>query len=333
MPSTSTRFITMDQADFTSRFGGGDFAGRVCSYTPQVDTRRAHAALPRETPARAGGRHGVGHMTANFTRWTVDDAQIFSMGIVRGMERSAPGAAEQEVDVPTPGDFARFADFFGKAWKAFFIMADSMIYDFGRLAPLDFAFIDGGHDLDHALNDSRKAYDALTPGGWLVWHDFNSPVPWVKVREAIEQLGFGEPVVHVEGTQVAFLRKRAPLPSPRMEVPQPGTVRVAWEGDPEGLHSLGLVNRALRRFAGSRARCWAGLGFKGQWGRDAHAGSARRPLGRAVGTWAARWACPGAHRASVAAAAGTAVARSVGAHATVGVRQPSESLAAGSARC
>ena len=87
-----------------------------------------------------------------------------------------------------------------------------MLYDFGRLAPLEFVFIDGGHDLEHALNDSRKAYDALAPGGWLVWHDFNSPVPWVKVREAIEQLGVPEPVVHVEGTEVAFLRKQAPLP-------------------------------------------------------------------------------------------------------------------------
>ena len=65
-----------------------------------------------------------------------------------------------------------------------------MTYDFGRLAPLDFVFIDGGHDLEHALNDSRKAYNALAPGGWLVWHDFNSPTPWVKVREAIERSGF-----------------------------------------------------------------------------------------------------------------------------------------------
>ena len=89
----------------------------------------------------------------------------------------------------------------------FFITADTMTYDFGRLAPLDFVFIDGGHDFEHVLNDSRKAYDVLAPGGWLVWHDFDSPVPWVKVREAIEASGFAEPVVHVEGTEVAFLRK------------------------------------------------------------------------------------------------------------------------------
>ena len=186
-------------------------------------------------------------MTANFTRWTLDDAQIFSLGIVQGTERVAPGAAEQQATYPTRDQFARFADHFGKAWKAFFITADSMLYDFGRLAPLDFAFIDGGHDLEHALNDSRKAYEALTPGGWLVWHDFNSPVPWVKVREAIERLGFPEPVVHVEGTEVAFLRKQAPLPSPRANPPHSGPVRVAWEGDPEGLHSLALVNRAICR--------------------------------------------------------------------------------------
>ena len=47
----------------------------------------------------------------------------------------------------------------------------------------------------------------LAPGGWLVWHDFNSPVPWVQVREAVERIGFSEEVVHVQGTEVAFLRK------------------------------------------------------------------------------------------------------------------------------
>ena len=86
-----------------------------------------------------------------------------------------------------------------------------MTYDFGRIAPLDFAFIDGAHDSEHVRNDSSKTYEALAPGGWMVWHDFDSPVPWVKVREAIERAGFAEPVVHVEGTEVAFLRKQGTL--------------------------------------------------------------------------------------------------------------------------
>ena len=228
----------------------------------------------------------LGHMTANFTKWTIDDAQIFSLGLVRGMERTAPGAAEQSLDEPTRGQFARFANQFGKAWKVFFITADSKRYDFSRLAPLDFAFIDGGHDLDHALNDSRKAYDALTRGGWLVWHDFNSPVPWVKVREAIERLGFAEPVVHVEGTQVAFLRKQAPLPAPRADKPhslgpgarglgrRPGRVELAGPRQPG----------TLPRSAGSRARCRVDLESKNEWRSDTRADGARRPAGRTVGT-------------------------------------------------
>jgi hypothetical protein len=91
----------------------------------------------------------LGHMTANFTRSTIDDTEVFSMGTIRGMERAAPGAIEQSVDEPARRDFGRFADRFGKAWKVFFITGDSMLYDFSRLAPLDFAFIDGAHDIEH----------------------------------------------------------------------------------------------------------------------------------------------------------------------------------------
>ena len=314
MPSSSTRIMNMNQAEFARRWSKGDFAVALCSYTPRVDTHAVLTLLAYARPRRVLEiGTALGHMTANFTRWTIDDAQIFSLGIVRGMERSAPGAAEQEVDVPRRGEFARFADHFGKAWKVFFIMADSMLYDFGRLAPLDFAFIDGGHDLEHALNDSRKAYDALAPGGWLVWHDFNSPVPWVKVREAIERLGFAEPVVHVEGTQVAFLRKQAPLPAPRVEVPHAGPVRVAWEGDPEGLHSLALVNRALCRALLDRGHD-VGL----IW--DSKADGERRPRGfrltpdlaERLGRGPLGGPGPSARGAPVAAAVGAAVEMAAG---------------------
>jgi hypothetical protein len=71
------------------------------------------------------------------------------------------------------------------------------------------------------LNDSRKVYEALAPGGWLVWHDFDSPVPWVEVRPAIEAAGFAEPVVHVEGTEVAFLRKASRVAGAEAYAPVP----------------------------------------------------------------------------------------------------------------
>ena len=206
--SAATRVLTMSRADFTDRFGSPEFAGALCGYTRADDTRAVLTLLCHARPGRVLEIGTVlGHMTANLTRWTDEEARVFTMDLVQGMARAGAGAAEQQVEVPALGEWGRFANHFGMAHKAFFITADLMTYDFDRIAPLDFAFIDGGHDFEHVLNDSRKTYDALAPGGWMVWHDFNSPVAWVKVREAIEALGFSEPVVHVEGTEVAFLQK------------------------------------------------------------------------------------------------------------------------------
>jgi hypothetical protein len=146
-------------------------------------------------------------MTANFTRWTPEDAQVFTIDLVRGMNGARLGPFEQEVEVPQHAEWARFANHFGTASKAFFITADSPRYDFDRTAPLEFVFVDGSHEFEHVQSDSRKAYEALAPGGWLVWHDFGSKVPWVKAREAVGKCAFEEGAIHVEGTEVAFLRK------------------------------------------------------------------------------------------------------------------------------
>ena len=225
----------------------------------------------------------LGHMTANLTGGRPTTPRSSAWASSRAWP-AAPGAAEQQVEGRTRGEFGRFADHFGKAHKALFITADSMRYDFGRLAPLDFAFIDGGHDLEHALNDSRKAYEALAPGGWLVWHDFNSPVPWVKVREAIERLGFAEPVVHVEGTEVAFLRKQAPLPAPRTV---PCRSRPGARGLGGGLRGAALAGAgqpgAVPRAAGAGPRPGPDLGSTGR-------GGTRRPSGcRSSPGWRRGW--------------------------------------------
>src|SRR5207244_13360846 len=133
---------------------------------------------------------------SNLTAWSPTDAIVYSLGIVA---RALSGAVEQEYEIPSRTDFARRTDAFGTAHKAMLVTADSRHYDFTRFAPLDFAFIDGGHDFETVRSDSRGAYAALCPGGCLVWHDFGSPVAWVQVREAVEELGFAEPVYHVVG--------------------------------------------------------------------------------------------------------------------------------------
>ena len=99
--SSPTRTLTMTQAGFTARFGTYEFIGAVYGYHREADT---HAALTLLTCARPRRvlevGTALGHMTANFTRWTFDDAQIFSLGIVQATERGTRRARKQERTPP-----------------------------------------------------------------------------------------------------------------------------------------------------------------------------------------------------------------------------------------
>jgi hypothetical protein len=65
-------------------------------------------------------------MPANFMRWTLDDAQIFSLRTRQGSQKGLRGVREQQFEEPSGAEFARFTDEFGNAWKVFFIIGDSM---------------------------------------------------------------------------------------------------------------------------------------------------------------------------------------------------------------
>jgi tetratricopeptide (TPR) repeat protein/predicted O-methyltransferase YrrM len=211
-PRPPTRVERQSREAFASRFGAPDTAPALCRFTPPDDTHVILALVAALRPTRVleiGTADGA--MTANLTAWTPPGAVVYSLGLI-GAPVSG-GAGGQAREVPNRYGFAFHADHFGRADKAFFVTADSRAYDFARFGPLDFAFLDGGHDLDTVLSDSRKAYSALQPGGCLVWHDYDAPVEWVKVREAIRRIGFAEPVYHVTGTRVAYLFKAGAAPA------------------------------------------------------------------------------------------------------------------------
>ncbi len=247
-------FHTVSQEEFRQAFGAVDTGRATCGFTIPSDTQAvltllAHARAKRILEIGTA----AGHMTANFTEWSLDDAQVFSLGIIEDLGIATLPAQRPE-DPPRAG-FGRYANHFGKVHKVFFITADSLHYDFQRLAPLDFAFIDGAHDFQHVLSDSLKAYQVLNPGGFLVWHDFNSRSAWVEVRQALEQLPFPEAIYHVAGTEVAFLRKQGaaavtdfrqidrPVSISAPNQKRTGPLAIVWEGDQKVMHSLALVNR------------------------------------------------------------------------------------------
>jgi glycosyltransferase involved in cell wall biosynthesis/cytochrome c-type biogenesis protein CcmH/NrfG len=246
---------------FAARYGRLDTTRALLGFTSPQDTQAILTLLAHLRPRRILEiGTSVGQMTANLTEWSPDDATVFSLGM-----------ASEPTDRAALG---RFADHFGKAMKVHFLTADSLKYDFNRLAPLDFALIDGVHDQEHVLSDTRKVYDALRPGGCIIWQHYGSAAGGVEVRQGVEQAALPEPVQHVEGTEVAFLVKQetgirsqesgirgqeSGVRGQESGVSQKSSsltpdsclltpaVSVSWEGSFTELHSLALVNQALCR--------------------------------------------------------------------------------------
>jgi glycosyltransferase involved in cell wall biosynthesis len=238
-----TRFVDLPPAEFAARFGRPDFSRALSGFTPPRDTAAVLALVTHFRPRRVlEVGTAAGHMTANLTAFTPPDAVVYSLGVVaEGGSRS--GTSAQDYEVPRRDQFAKFVNHFGTAHKAMLVTTDSRTYDFGRLAPLDFVFVDGGHDYHTARSDSVNAYHALRRGGCLVWHDLPSPTPWVEVERVVTDLAFREPVYKVAGTGVAFLVKG----EGEGATAGPGSERVAvrWEGEFEAVHSLAGVNRSV----------------------------------------------------------------------------------------
>jgi glycosyltransferase involved in cell wall biosynthesis/Flp pilus assembly protein TadD len=224
--------------EFRRRFGGLDTARALCSWTNPADTNVVLTLLAQARPRRVlEVGTALGHMTANLAEWA-PNAAVYSVGTVA---EEQPGSGPQAPETPPRAAFGRLAGRFGGGGRIRLVAADSLDFDFTSLGELDFAFIDGAHDLPHVLSDTRNAYRALRPGGFLVWHDVGSTVPWVEVDAALARAGLPEVIEHVAGAGVAFLRKS---PEGRLSEKPP---LVRWEGPQAGLHSLALVNRELCR--------------------------------------------------------------------------------------
>lgn len=55
------------------------------------------------------------------------------------------------------------------------IAGNSLTEDLSRFRPMDFIFIDGGHDLATVTADTKNALNMLRPGGCIAWHDYKNP--------------------------------------------------------------------------------------------------------------------------------------------------------------
>jgi predicted O-methyltransferase YrrM len=84
------------------------------------------------------------------------------------------------------------------------LFGDSRSFDFSSYDRMQFIFIDGAHDEESVLSDSRNALKMIDPAGGIVaWHDATR----YGVAPALQRLlGEGHAVQQVQGTEIAFLR-------------------------------------------------------------------------------------------------------------------------------
>jgi len=162
--------------------------------------------------------------------------RVFEIGTFRGVTaitmaaNAPPDAIVYTLDLPPDLTAADVADRYNKTTSGFHRMAaagvsrdvgrvlsshtsgcrieqlfgDSARMDFdGFHDSIDLFFVDGCHDYEAALGDTRTAWRCLRSGGLLVWHDY----PWMEVQTAIRDAALGVPVTFIRDTNLAFASK------------------------------------------------------------------------------------------------------------------------------
>lgn len=85
---------------------------------------------------------------------------------------------------------------------------DTLTFDFTLWrSAIDLVLVDGAHDFEHGLADSRAALTLARPGGWIFWDDFEPY--WHGLVNGIVSAVGAQQLTKIERTSLAFIR--APL--------------------------------------------------------------------------------------------------------------------------
>ena len=90
------------------------------------------------------------------------------------------------------------------------LFGDSKAFDETPYAgTMDLIFIDGDHTESYVRSDTQKAMRMLSPGGWLLWHDFRTSQTVPGVWRFLHELHRTHPLVHIQDTALVAWRKPA----------------------------------------------------------------------------------------------------------------------------
>ena len=89
-----------------------------------------------------------------------------------------------------------------------FLSGDSMNFDFSPwYGKCDMVWVDACHDYEYVVSDTENALKMVTPGGWVLWHDYRHTAWWSGVTKCVRGLKKDHPsLTHILGTTMAALK-------------------------------------------------------------------------------------------------------------------------------
>jgi predicted O-methyltransferase YrrM len=142
-----------------------------------------------------------------------DDARVFTLTLPPGDagrydHDSRDSALARDIAV----EESRFEDFLYSGTdaeaKIHQIYDDSKRWDQATLTgQCDLVFVDGAHAYSYVMSDSAKAFDMVSPGGTILWHDYKKRrgVPR-EVMKALDELARTRPLRRLAGTHLVAYR-------------------------------------------------------------------------------------------------------------------------------
>ena len=113
------------------------------------------------------------------------------------------------VDKPRSGERIFRPEYADLRARIELLSGDSATFDYAPYAGrMDLVFVDGSHQYEYVINDSRRALELLGPtGGLIIWHDYGQ---WYGVTHALDELRATEPAFaglrHVVDSTLVFLQ-------------------------------------------------------------------------------------------------------------------------------
>jgi predicted O-methyltransferase YrrM len=152
-----------------------------------------------------------GRTTLNLALGSPPRCIVHTLDLPPGVETKFPLAEGERhmVEKPRPG--ARYekhrATYPAAVDKIRQWLGDSATFDYSPYrGSCSLVFVDGSHDYDYVMSDSRAAMDMARRGGIVLWHDYGI---WEDVTRALEELAQreGHALRHIAGTSLAYWKK------------------------------------------------------------------------------------------------------------------------------